>query len=99
MMKNFLVLVILLCVAGGAAYYFNPQAKKFIDGLLQDKYKIKDAITKSANPETTFYKWHNDLGVLQLTQNPPAEGIPYETVTVSNDANVIPGIETDGVFD
>jgi len=100
-MKNFLTLVILLCVATGAAYYFNPQAKKFIDGMLEDNYKIRETIRKTTgDQETTVYKWRNDLGELQLTQTPPPEGTPYDEVKVRSDTNVIPGVERDnGIFD
>jgi len=100
-MKNFFTLVILICVAAAAAYYFNPKAKKYIDDLFVEKYKIKETIQKTTgDAETTAYKWRNDLGVWQLTQTPPPEGTPYEEVKVRSDTNVIPGIERDNaIFD
>lgn len=81
-MKTFMSLLFLIAIAAGAGYYFNPGFKKFVDNQL-----IYDLGGKSH--VSTGYKWQDKSGAWQLTQTPPAEGIPYETVKVRDDWNVM----------
>jgi len=81
-MKGFMSLVFLLIVAGAAGYYFNPDFKKMVDETVFYKTGVKDHVSYG-------YKWQDQDGAWQLTQEPPAEGIPYEKVKVRNDWNVM----------
>jgi len=81
-MKGFMTLVFLLIVVAAAAYFFNADVRKFVDNQL-----IYDAGLKSH--VTYGYKWQAEDGGWQLTQQPPAAGIPYEKVEVRDDWNVL----------
>ena len=78
-----LVLVVLgLVVAAAAAYYhFHPDA-------------VRQALSGTAlelpSTQTHAYKWKDAKGTWQLTESPPPEGTPYETISVRSDTNILP---------
>ena len=43
---------------------------------------------------TTAYKWRDERGNWQLTDRPPPEGTPYETIEASSDANIMPSLKS-----
>ena len=45
---------------------------------------------------TTAYKWRDASGNWQLTDTPPPQGTPYETLEASGDANVMPSARVTG---
>jgi hypothetical protein len=49
--------------------------------------KIEHEATYGAGPQ--LYKWRDDNGVLQITQEPP-KGRKYEKVSIRQDMNVVP---------
>ena len=81
------VLVILIVVlAGGAGYlwFVDPQLGRELLGN-----------TPIAPPSavTTAYKWRDAQGNWQLTDQPPPEGTPYETIQADPSANVLPSLQ------
>jgi hypothetical protein len=42
---------------------------------------------------TTAYKWRDANGSWQITDQPPPGNIPYETVRVRSDVNILPALE------
>jgi len=81
-MKSFMILILLLIVAGTAGYFLNYDFRKMVDEqvIYGTGYK---------SHESHGYKWKDQDGVWQLTQTPPAEGIKYEKVKVRDDWNVV----------
>ena len=45
---------------------------------------------ESGKNSTTIYKWTNDKGELQISNNPPLKGIQYKTEQVQHGANIMP---------
>ena len=81
-MKKLILILLSLAIAFTAFLYLNPELRHEVEGLLQSS-GLKDA-------STTVYKWHNADGVLQYTQTPPPEGVPFEAVEARSDVNVMP---------
>ncbi len=46
--------------------------------------------TGAGNGMVTSYRWRGDNGEWQLSNTPPPAGIPYETLEVDPDANLLP---------
>ncbi len=75
-----LILLIILLVAGAAALYLYKPG--MIDRLLGTSMQTE-----------RVYKWTDDKGVVHITDQPPAEGIPYETQDYLPATNVIPALK------
>lgn len=78
------LLLTLLFVTGVAALvlWMSPELRRDATGLLRDSGFGSDT--------TTAYQWRDRHGVLQYTQVPPPEGVPYRVVEVRSDTNVLP---------
>jgi len=87
-MKKLLILAIVLALA--VYLYFYPE-------LL---FKAREAGKKipasvGLTPEsTTLYKWRDVDGNWQVSDQPPPDGIEYETHEYPHDLNVLPSPET-----
>ncbi len=87
MRKIVLILVVLL----GAAlvyYYFNPGLGQHLPDFVRNNLPI--------TAETTAYKWRDSDGNWQISEQPPAKAIPFETITVPHDTNVMPSQPVSG---
>jgi len=75
---------ILLAVAliGGIYLYQTPAVRSWIEDLSSEAGLSKKT--------TRVYKWQNDRGEWQITDQLPAEGIAYETLDYREDVNVLP---------
>ncbi len=77
-------LFIFLAILTGVALYIyldpslNRQAGQQIDKLLDSEQT------------RTLYRWQNAEGQWQISDTPPAAGIPYETVQYNRNTNVVP---------
>ena len=78
------LLWILLAVAvlAGIYYYQNPDFRSRIDGISSDAGLTSKSVR--------VYKWQNDAGQWQMTDQPPPEGTPFETLDYHEDLNVLP---------
>ena len=84
-MKVILVLLIVL-LASGAAFvrYFPEQAGPLIEDTPLERLA---AVSKPV------YQWRDVNGVLQVTDEPPPDGVPYEVKQYALDANLIPSFK------
>ncbi len=80
-LKLVLVVVVLAGGAGGYLYFVDPRLGRELLGG-----------TPMAPPPavTTAYKWRDAKGNWHLTDRPPPQGTPYETVEAHGDANIMP---------
>lgn len=79
-MRFIWLLVILLCAAG-LTVYLNPALKS----------RVISSIPELGKPDTVrAYKWRNDRGEWQITDQLPPEGVEYETLEHHRDENVLP---------
>lgn len=76
--------LILLGVIGAAAFYI------YQDQSLQAKLMGKVHQVAPELNQTTLYKWKNDKGLWQITDQPPAKGIVFTTITTDDQINVMP---------
>jgi len=78
-----IVLALIFLLAAGAAiiHYFPAQVGPFIEGTPLDKL---------AATSTPLYQWRDENGVLQVTGEPPPNGVPYEIKQYALDANLVP---------
>ena len=81
-MRKLLILLVIIVAAASVYYYFNPQIAQQLPQPIRD--------TLPVTGETTAYKWRDAQGRWQITGSPPESGIPYETITVTHDTNVMP---------
>lgn len=82
-MKTLLYLLVLALLALGLYAWFNP------DFLRQVEESGRD-LTGTRPTSTLYYKWQDSAGEWQLSDRPPPADIPYETVEVRRDQNVLP---------
>ena len=72
------------------AWWFAREAPEAAEGRRQRAEQAADAAYEDALP--VLYRWTDDAGVLQVTQDPPPRGRRYEKV----DVQPRDGIEVDG---
>lgn len=81
-MKKIVLALIFLLVAGAAiVHYFPAEVEPFIEGT---------PLGKLATTSTPLYQWRDENGTLQVTGEPPPNGIPYEIKQYALDANLVP---------
>jgi hypothetical protein len=85
-----LVVIVLVAVAAGAYYvYRNPTVvTPLVEGTPLES-TVRDTLGT-----TRVYKWRDDKGVWQITDEPPPEGTKFEKLEYVNDANVVPSVPT-----
>jgi hypothetical protein len=95
-MKNLLIFVLLLVVAGLLLARFKPEWVPFLIGtpLARDaRVEVELALPKTsevkADPAPPMYRWTDDQGVIQVSDRPP-QGRAYETLRYDPNTNVIP---------
>ena len=81
MTKILLVLIVLLAAGAAFVRYFPDEVKPLIDGTPLEK------LTGTSKP---VYQWRDGNGVLQVTGEPPPDGVPFEVKQYALDANLIP---------
>ena len=81
-MKGFMTLVFFIIVASTAAYFVSPEFKKEFDEQVFYRLGLM-------SHESYGYKWQDEKGAWQLTQEPPPAGIPFEKVEARDDWNVL----------
>jgi len=81
MLKIFFI----ICLIGAGVYlYQHPDILSQAKQLPQKTGLIDDS--------TVVYKWQDKDGSWQITGEPPADGIPYETQKYQHDTNIIPAL-------
>lgn len=87
-MSGWLKLVIVLLVLAGAGmgylHLVNPELGRELLG---------DTPMAPAASVITAYKWRDAQGNWQLTDRPPPDGTPYETVEADSSANIMPSLQ------
>lgn len=82
-----MVLMLIVVLLGGAAVYLW-----YFDRERASLWLEKAPLVPGASV-TTAYKWRDANGSWQITDQPPAGGIPYETIRVRSDVNILPAPE------
>ena len=80
MKKGFVIISLL--VAGIAAYLYYGNPPTWLKETLKQNIPIKKS--------TSVYKWQDKQGNWQITDTPPAAGVPYETLNYHHDTNILP---------
>ncbi len=84
-MKKLIVLFLIVGVVGTVAYRLNPNFRGQTDALLMN-------LGLRASSKNVF-KWKDENGVLQYTQEKPSEGVSYKEVEARSDVTVLPPID------
>ncbi len=81
------IIILLILLSGAGAYlYLNPDVwQSWVKGT-----PLEPAPTK-----TQVYKWQDENGQWQITDEPPTSKIPYENLEYTSDENIIPSIPLD----
>lgn len=79
-------LLLLLALLGAAAAWVWYQAPEYLPPVL----RIKNPQSTDYSP--TLYRWKDDQGRTQVTDAPPEDGRPYETVIIDPKTNVVPSL-------
>ena len=82
-MKKIFLLLIAIATAAVAYVYLDPQ-------LSQQVKEKAQQITPDNHQSRTLYKWKDPQGQWQISDRPPASGIPFETVQYNEAVNVMP---------
>jgi hypothetical protein len=81
-MKKILLIVLAVLIGGAAYVYLNPE-------LRHETQQKVDKLT-GQDQSRTLYRWQDADGQWQITDIPPRQGTPYETLRYDTEANVIP---------
>lgn len=76
--------LIILTILATVAYYV------YQDPVLNKKLMSKVNQVAPELNTSTLYKWKNKQGEWQVTDKPPAKGIPFTTVNTNDQVNVMP---------
>jgi hypothetical protein len=84
------ILWLLGALAGLAAIvgYWYLDTRGYLDRIAIPGF-VKDKLPQAGDTTRPVYRWRDDQGRVQITDQPPA-GRPYEEVIYRQDANVIP---------
>ena len=82
-MKSFLLFLVFCLMVAGIYLYNEPDAWQRLRGTIDEPLGLK-------SKSVTMYKWKNNEGVVQYTQSPPPQGVPYEEVELRSDVNILP---------
>jgi hypothetical protein len=82
-MKALAYLVLLALLALGLYAWFNP-------GFLRQVEQAGREMTGTGPTTTTLYKWQDAAGEWQVSDRLPPAGLPYETLELRSDQNVLP---------
>jgi hypothetical protein len=90
--KSFLKLLVVLALIVGAVWWFKPEwlpwnSRKLVVGATHEK---ELALPPPASAAPKLYRWKDADGKLHASDQPPAGGIPYETVQYDPNVNVMP---------
>ena len=81
-MKDYLLFLLMFFIVAALVLWWSPELRKEANDLLRD--------TGLKSTSVTLYKWQDEQGVWQYTQDPPPDGVPYEKVEARSDVNVLP---------
>ncbi len=82
-MKKWLIILLVGLLVAGYFAYQDPELRAYFQ-------KRTDEIMPAAITQMKAYRWQNSQGQWQLSDTPPNEGIPYETVEYHKNTNIIP---------
>jgi hypothetical protein len=85
LMRLFLLLILLLLVAG-LVLYLRPEYRDRIQDLSSDIGLSRITPKKTAH----LFKWRDASGNWQITDRLPPEGVDYEKLEYREDVNVLP---------
>jgi hypothetical protein len=54
---------------------------------------VKDHVPASPEANPPLYRWRDDQGRVHVTDRPPEDGRPYETLRFNPDTNVVPSLD------
>lgn len=94
-MKRVLLILLILIVAAGALLVLKPEFLDFLPLKPAWREQARELVRGHALvPETTrLYKWQDEHGQWQVSDQPPAAGIDYETLEYRHDVNVVPAVK------
>ena len=75
------VVLALLALGIGYAYLYHPE---------QIRALLGDSPLAPPPSVTRAYKWQDEHGSWHVSDQPPPDGTPYQTITVRSDTNVMP---------
>ena len=75
--------ILLAVIATTALYIYQDEALQ--SKLLGKVHQVAPELNKS-----TLYKWKNNKGEWQVTDEPPSKGITYTIITSQDQVNVMP---------
>ena len=81
-LKYFVLITVIIVVA---VYIY--QDKKLQQILMGKMHQVAPELNKS-----TLYKWQNHKGEWQVSDIPPAKGIPFTTISSKDQVNVMPSL-------
>lgn len=95
--KNFLMLLLLLGLVVGAVAWLKPEWLPFLQNdpaargkLREENLQIPPQKSEAPARAVKVYRWKDASGRLNLSDKPPPEGTPYETVEPDPNTNVLP---------
>ena len=79
-MKIMLILVLVIAAFAGWLYFDTDARQRWLGGTpLEPVASV-----------TTVYKWQDEQGNWQITDEPPPDGVEYERLEYHSDTNVMP---------
>jgi len=92
-MKKFVLISALLSIIIGIIIYQSPALQHKITSVLPESVNHQlEAISPDTvlNKTAALYKWKDKKGQWIVSDTPPSDGTPYETLRYNRNTNVIP---------
>ena len=81
-MRYLLLVLLAIALVGGIYLYQDSDIRSRVENLSSDAGLSKKI--------TSVYKWQDEKGLWQITDQAPPEGTEYEVLTYREDVNVLP---------
>lgn len=82
-MKKFLLILAAVLTGIGLYLYLDPRLSRQLENTVRE-------VLPGQSPSSRVYKWRDTSGRWQLTDRPPARGVPYQVLEYNHDANLMP---------
>ena len=85
---KFIFAILIVAAVIGTYIYFNPQVAN--QWLEETKETLKEAPVVGKPDTTVLYKWKNEQGQWQVSDQLPPQGTAYEILEYRHDVNIVP---------
>lgn len=88
-MRKAILIILAVLIGVGLYIYLDPKLNRAVQQQIR-------TLSPDSGKTTPLYKWRDQQGHWQITDQPPPAGVPFETLQYDSDTNVIPSEQLTG---